>query len=79
MGRADAMVAEPGRALKLALEALNVGRIVVAAQASGIALAAFEAAAAWAASRQDGTAIINHQGVGFQLADLEAGFPHHAC
>jgi alkylation response protein AidB-like acyl-CoA dehydrogenase len=68
---ADAMVAEPGRALKLALEALNVGRIVVAAQSSGIALAAFEAAAARAASRQAfGTAIINHQGVGFQLADL---------
>ncbi len=68
---ADAMVAEPGRALKLALEALNVGRIVVAAQASGIALAAFEAAGARAASRQAfGTTIINHQGVGFQLADL---------
>ena len=68
---ADAVIAEPGRALKLALEALNVGRVVVAAQSSGIALSAFEAAAARATSRRAfGQAIVNHQGVGFQLADL---------
>ena len=68
---ADALIAEPGRALKLALEALNVGRVVVAAQSSGIALSAFEAAAARAVSRRAfGQTIVHHQGVGFQLADV---------
>jgi len=68
---AHAMIGVPGKALKLALEALNVGRIVVAAQSNGIALAAFHAAAKRAAVRTTfGEALINHQGIGFQLADV---------
>ena len=68
---ADALIAPPGTALRLALETLNVGRVVVAAQSCGIALAAFHAASARASTRQSfGTPLISHQGVGFQLADI---------
>ena len=68
---ADSMIAAPGKALKLALEALNVGRIVVAAQANGIALAAFTAAARRAAVRTTfGQHLIDHQGIGFKLSDV---------
>ena len=68
---AAAMIAPPGKALKLALEALNVGRVVVAAQSNGIALAAFKAAAQRASTHKTfGQTLIDHQGIGFQLADV---------
>jgi alkylation response protein AidB-like acyl-CoA dehydrogenase len=67
----SSMVAPPGKALKLALEALNVGRVVVAAQANGIALAAFNAAARRAAVRKTfGQSLMDHQGISFKLADV---------
>jgi alkylation response protein AidB-like acyl-CoA dehydrogenase len=66
----ESMVGEEGHGLKLALSTLNVGRIVVAAQALGIALCSFRAAADFAVQRQTfGKPIIDHQGVGFMLAD----------
>src|SRR5690606_20749850 len=69
----DAVLAEPGTAFRLALSALKVGRISVAAQSCGIALAAYRAAAAHAAERRTfGRPIIEHQGVGFRLADVSA-------
>ncbi len=69
----DAVLAEPGDAFRLALSALKVGRISVAAQSCGIALAAYRAAAAHAAARRTfGRPIIDHQGVGFRLADVSA-------
>ena len=68
---AEALIAPPGKALRLALETLNVGRVVVAAQSCGLALAAFHAASARASTRQSfGKPLISHQGVGFQLADI---------
>ena len=64
------MVGEEGHGLKLALSTSNVGRIVVAAQALGIALCSYRAAAESAAARKTfGKAIIDHQGVGFMIAD----------
>lgn len=64
------IIGEQGKGLKLALSTLNVGRIVVTAQAVGIAQAAFNAAAAFATTRSTfGSSIIDHQGVGFMLAD----------
>ncbi|MED5607720.1 acyl-CoA dehydrogenase family protein [Pseudomonas sp. JH-2] len=66
----DAIVGEAGKGLGLALATLAVGRVVIAAQANGIALAAFEEAAAHAVERSTfGRPIIDHQGVGFKLAD----------
>lgn len=65
------MISAPGKALRLALEALNVGRVVVAAQSNGIARAAFNAASKRATARAAfGQHLIDHQGIGFKLADV---------
>lgn len=67
---ASAQVGEEGTALRLALSTLAIGRVIIAAQANGIALAAFDEAARFAANRTTfGRSIIDHQGVGFKLAD----------
>jgi alkylation response protein AidB-like acyl-CoA dehydrogenase len=66
----ESMIGEEGHGLKLALSTLNIGRIVVAAQALGIALCSYRAAVDFAASRKTfGKAIIDHQGIGFMMAD----------
>ena len=66
----SSIIGEQGRGLKLALATLNVGRIVVAAQAIGIAICAYQAAAKFAVERRTfGQPIIEHQGIGFKLAD----------
>jgi alkylation response protein AidB-like acyl-CoA dehydrogenase len=68
----SARVGEPNRALRLALQTLNAGRILVAAQSLGIALAAYREASRRAVERRAfGQAIIGNQGVGFKLADME--------
>lgn len=67
----EAMVGEENRALRLAFDTLNVGRIMVAAQSTGLALACYREAAARAVSRETfGRPIIDNQGVGFPLADM---------
>ena len=64
------VVGQDGHGLKLALSTLNVGRVVVAAQALGIALCSYRAACEFAANRKAfGKAIIDHQGIGFMLAN----------
>jgi butyryl-CoA dehydrogenase len=64
------LIGEEGEGYKIALSALEGGRIGIAAQSVGIARSAFEVALAYAKERQSfGTAIINHQAVGFRLAD----------
>jgi len=66
----SSIVGEQGTGLKLALSTLSIGRIVIAAQAVGIAQCAFDEATQFAASRMTfGHSIIDHQGVGFMLAD----------
>ncbi|WP_341704102.1 acyl-CoA dehydrogenase family protein, partial [Ferrovibrio sp.] len=68
---ADALLGGEGEGYRIALANLESGRIGIAAQAVGMARAAFEAALAYAGDRQAfGTAIINHQAVGFRLADM---------
>ncbi|MSP77200.1 MAG: acyl-CoA dehydrogenase [Rhodospirillaceae bacterium] len=68
---ADAMLGEEGGGYRVALANLSVGRIGIAAQAVGMARAAFEAARAYAGEREAfGTKIINHQAVQFRLADM---------
>ena len=68
---AGAQVGERGRALRLALKTLNVGRIMVAAQSLGLAIGAFREAAPRAVTRKTfGQAIIENQGISFPLADV---------
>jgi len=60
-----------GEGLKIALANLEGGRLGIAAQAVGMARAAFDAALAYAQERkQFGKAIMEHQAVGFRLADM---------
>ena len=68
---ASAMVGEPGEGFKIALSALDSGRIGIAALAVGIARAAFEAAVSYAGHRrQFGHPIASFQGIQWMLADM---------
>jgi alkylation response protein AidB-like acyl-CoA dehydrogenase len=62
-----------GQGYRIALSNLEAGRIGIAAQCVGMARAALERAVAYARERRSmGKAIIEHQAVGFRLADLAA-------
>ncbi len=63
---------EEGKGLKVALGTLDAGRIGIAAQAVGIAEAAFRYAARYAAKRTTfGKAIAEHQAIAFKLAEMQ--------
>lgn len=67
---AENRIGEEGEGYRIALSALEGGRIGIAAQSVGMARSALEVAIAYAKERQSfGTAIFNHQAVGFRLAD----------
>ena len=67
----DLLLGEEGQGYRIALANLEGGRIGIAAQAVGMARAAFEAALAYAQERQSfGRPIIEHQAVAFRLADM---------
>jgi butyryl-CoA dehydrogenase len=67
---AENLIGEEGEGYKIALSALEGGRIGIAAQSVGMARSALEVAIGYAKERQSfGTAIFNHQAVGFRLAD----------
>lgn len=67
---ADHRIGEEGEGYRIALSALEGGRIGIAAQSVGMARSAFEVALAYAKERESfGTAIFNHQAVGFRLAE----------
>ncbi len=60
-----------GAGYRIALANLEAGRIGIAAQAVGMARAAFEAALAYARERTSfGKPIVEHQAVNFRLADM---------
>ncbi|HET8880806.1 MAG TPA: acyl-CoA dehydrogenase family protein [Solimonas sp.] len=62
-----------GAGYGIALSNLEQGRIGIASQCIGMAQAALDIAVAYAKERKSfGTAIIQHQAVGFRLADLAA-------
>ena len=68
---ADALMGGEGDGYRIALANLEAGRIGIAAQAVGMARAAFELARAYAGEREAfGTKIVNHQAVQFRLADM---------
>ena len=63
---------EEGKGLRVALGTLDTGRIGIAAQAVGIAEAAFRYAARYAAQRTTfGKPIAEHQAIAFKLADMQ--------
>ena len=67
---AENLIGQEGEGYKIALSALEGGRIGIAAQSIGMARSAFEAALHYSKDRVSfGTAIFNHQAVGFRLAD----------
>ena len=67
----DLLLGEEGAGYRIALSNLEGGRIGIAAQSVGMARAAYEAALDYARQRESfGKAIIQHQAVGFRLADM---------
>jgi alkylation response protein AidB-like acyl-CoA dehydrogenase len=67
------LVGREGDGMKLALSALDAGRLGIAAAATGLAQAALDAAADYANERQQfGRRIGDFQGLAFLLADMEA-------
>jgi len=68
---ADALLGEVGGGFKVAMSTLDGGRIGIAAQALGIARAAFEDAMDYALQRKTfGKPIAHHQAIQFKLADM---------
>src|SRR5215469_13804691 len=67
----DLMLGPEGEGYRIALSNLEGGRIGIAAQALGMAHAAYEAALGYAQERESfGRPIIEHQAVAFRLADM---------
>ncbi len=67
----DLRIGAEGEGYKIALANLEAGRVGVAAQAVGMAKAAYESALAYAKTRTSfGKPIIEHQAVAFRLADM---------
>ena len=68
---AENLLSDEGMGFRIAMSALDSGRITIAAISVGLAQAALDVAADYACQRkQFGQAIIDFQGVGFMLADM---------
>ena len=69
----DRLIGAEGQGLPIAFSALDSGRLGIAAVATGLAQAALDAAVDYAHERSAfGKKIIDHQGLGFLLADMAA-------
>jgi alkylation response protein AidB-like acyl-CoA dehydrogenase len=67
----DRLLGDEGHGFRVAMQTLDGGRIGIAAQALGIAQAAFEVARAYAKERRTfGKALAEHQAIQFKLADM---------
>ena len=67
----DHLIGAPGQGFKILLDYLNDSRPNIAAQAVGVAEAAFEAAVSYANQRiQFGKRIIEHQGIQFMISEM---------
>ena len=82
----DAILGDENGGYRIALSTLEGGRIGIAAQAVGMARAAYQVALAYAGERETfGKPIIGHQAVAFRLADMATGIEaarrltHHAA
>ena len=71
---AENLISAEGVGYRIALANLESGRINVAAQATGVARSALQAALRYAGERKSmGKALIEHQAVNFRLADMATG------
>ncbi len=71
---ADRLIGNEGDGMRIALSALDGGRLGISAIATGLAQSALDAAVAWAKERQQfGQRIADFQGVSFLLADMATG------
>jgi len=71
---ADRLLGDEDTGFRIAMSALDGGRLGIAACSVGLAQAALDHAVTYATQRrQFGTAIVDFQGVGFLLADMAAG------
>lgn len=69
----DRLIGQEGDGLSIALKALDSGRLGIAAVATGLAQASLDCAVEYAKQRETfGKPIIEHQGLGFLLADMAA-------
>ncbi|MEU9996612.1 acyl-CoA dehydrogenase family protein [Streptomyces sp. NPDC050848] len=69
----DRLIGDEGQGLQIAFSALDSGRLGIAACATGLAQAALDAAVDYANERTTfGRKIVDHQGLGFLLADMAA-------
>ena len=69
----DRLLGKAGQGLAIAFSALDSGRLGIASVATGLAQAALDAAVDYAHERSTfGRRIIDHQGLGFLLADMAA-------
>ena len=67
---AENLIGKEGEGYKIALSALESGRIGIASQSMSMARSALDFAVQYAKEREAfGTAIFNHQAVSFRLAD----------
>jgi alkylation response protein AidB-like acyl-CoA dehydrogenase len=70
---ADRRIGDEGQGLPIALAALDSGRLGIAAVATGLAQGALDLAVGYANEREAfGKKIIEHEGLGFLLADMAA-------
>jgi alkylation response protein AidB-like acyl-CoA dehydrogenase len=70
---ADRLIGGEGAGLQIALQALDSGRLGIAAVATGLAQGSLDLAVEYAQERETfGRPIIEHQGLGFLLADMAA-------
>ncbi len=83
---AENLIGAEGEGYRIALGALEGGRIGIAAQSVGMARSAFECALDYAKQRKSfGQPIFNHQAVGFRLAEMATqievarAMVHHAA
>jgi alkylation response protein AidB-like acyl-CoA dehydrogenase len=68
----DALLGSEGQGFKLAMAALDGGRIGISSQALGVATSAIAASLAYAKEREQfGVPIIKHQAIANKLADME--------
>ena len=76
----DLLLGQEGEGYRIALANLEVGRIGIAAQAVGMARAAYVAAVTYAKERESfGQKLIEHQAVAFRLADMATQLAAARC